>query len=68
MLFSSFFKTLLGKEVTVEMKNDLSIRGTLHSVDQFLNVKLSNVSVVEPERYPHMVRDTTGGWSPILAF
>lgn len=56
MLFSSFFKTLLGKDVTVEMKNDLCIRGTLQSVDQFLNVKLSNISVQDPERYPHMVR------------
>jgi small nuclear ribonucleoprotein (snRNP)-like protein len=27
MLFYSFFKTLHGKEVVVELKNDLSIRG-----------------------------------------
>ena len=40
MLFYSFFKTLVGKEVVVELKNDLAIRGTLHSVDQYLNIKL----------------------------
>ena len=43
MLFYSFFKTLVGKEVVVELKNDLEIKGTLHSVDQYLNVKLENV-------------------------
>ena len=34
MLFYSFFKSLVGKDVVVELKNDLSICGTLHSVDQ----------------------------------
>ena len=78
-LFYSFFKTLVGKEVVVELKNgppahhirpkmrtmavsrlthtaDLAIRGTLHSVDQYLNIKLLNVSVDDVENYPHMVR------------
>lgn len=49
------FKTLVGKEVTVEMKNDVSIRGTLHSVDQFLNVRLTNITVVDGEKYPHLM-------------
>ena len=56
MLFFSFFKTLVGKEVVVELKNDLAVRGTLHSVDQYLNIKLLNVSVDDVENYPHMVR------------
>ena len=56
MLFYSFFKTLVGKEVVVELKNDLAVRGTLHSVDQYLNIKLLNVSVDDVENYPHMVR------------
>ncbi len=54
MLFFSFFKTLVGKEVVVELKNDMPIRGTLHSVDQFLNVKLLNVTVDDVAAYPHM--------------
>ena len=33
-----------------------SICGTLHSVDQFLNIKLTDISVTDPEKYPHMVR------------
>ena len=52
---NSFFKTLVDHEVTVELKNDVSIRGTLKSVDQFLNIKLEDVSVVEEVRYPHLV-------------
>lgn len=34
---------------------DLAIRGTLHSVDQFLNIKLLTVSVEDSENFPHMV-------------
>ena len=56
MLFYSYFKTLVGKEVTVELKNDLAMKGTLHSVDQYLNIKLNNVHVVNEQKYPHMVR------------
>ncbi|EMC93280.1 hypothetical protein BAUCODRAFT_75741 [Baudoinia panamericana UAMH 10762] len=54
MLFFSFFKTLVNQEVTVELKNDISIRGTLKSVDQYLNIKLDDISVVEEMKYPHL--------------
>ncbi|PKI84255.1 Lsm2p [Malassezia vespertilionis] len=39
----SAFKTLTGQTVTVELKNDLAIQGTLKSVDQFLNFKLDDI-------------------------
>jgi small nuclear ribonucleoprotein (snRNP)-like protein len=42
-------------QVTVELKNDLAITGLLHSVDQYLNVKLTNTRVVNETKYPHMV-------------
>ena len=58
MLFFSFFKTLVGKEVAVEMKNGIVLTGTLVSVDQYLNVKLSSVNVVDTDRYPQLVRFT----------
>ena len=45
MLFFSFFKTLVGKELAVELKNDVVITGTLMSVDQYLNIKLNNINV-----------------------
>ena len=32
MLFYSMFKTLVGKEIAVELKNDVALTGTLHSV------------------------------------
>ncbi|KKA27523.1 hypothetical protein TD95_001801 [Thielaviopsis punctulata] len=54
MLFFSFFKTLIDHEVTVELKNDIQIRGTLKSVDQYLNIKLENISVVNELKYPHL--------------
>ncbi|RYP04186.1 hypothetical protein DL765_010269 [Monosporascus sp. GIB2] len=55
MLFFSFFKTLIDHEVTVELKNDIQIRGTLKSVDQYLNIKLDDIQVVEEIKYPHLV-------------
>ncbi|KAI4239978.1 MAG: hypothetical protein Q9223_000887 [Gallowayella weberi] len=54
MLFFSFFKTLVDHEVTVELKNDISIKGTLKSVDQFLNIKLDDIQVLEEIKYPHL--------------
>ena len=54
-LFYSFFNTLIGHSVTVELKNDLTITGKLVSVDQFLNIKLNDISVLDQQKYPHMV-------------
>lgn len=45
----------MNHEVTVELKNDISVRGTLKSVDQYLNIKLDDISVVEELKYPHLV-------------
>ncbi|KAJ9528633.1 hypothetical protein QJQ45_020387, partial [Haematococcus lacustris] len=58
-LFYSYFKTLVGKEVTVELKNDLAITGTLHSVDQYLNIKLVDTRAVNEVKYPHMMDPST---------
>jgi hypothetical protein len=52
---NSFFKTLVDHEVTVELKNDVSIRGTLKSVDQYLNIKLDDITVMDELKYPHLV-------------
>lgn len=46
----------MGKEVAVELKNDVALMGVLDSVDQYLNIKLMNVSVVEGDKYPQLVR------------
>lgn len=55
MLFYSFFKTLVGNDVSVELKNDLIIRGTLHSVDQFLNIRLTNVRTTDTKQHPYIM-------------
>ena len=47
--------TLEGRQVTIELKNDLALTGKLDSVDQFLNFKLSGVSVGSPERFPQLL-------------
>jgi len=39
----------------VELKNELALKGNLHSVDQYLNIKLTNMTVVDPQKYPHLV-------------
>ena len=54
MLFFSFFKTLVNHTVTIELKNDISIRGTLKSVDQYLNIKLDDIQVLNEDKYPHL--------------
>lgn len=54
-LIFSAFKTLTNQQVTIELKNDLAITGTLKSVDQFLNFRLDQIKVEDPERWPHMV-------------
>lgn len=54
MLFFSFFKTLVDQEVTVELKNDIEIKGTLKSVDQYLNLKLDNIVCTNETKYPHL--------------
>lgn len=53
-LFYKVFRSLEGKEIVVELKNDFAVRGTLHSVDQFLNFKLVGVSAVDAVKYPQL--------------
>lgn len=53
----SFFKTLVEHEITVELKNEVCIRGTLKSVDQYLNIKLDNAEATDEMRWPHLVGD-----------
>lgn len=55
MLFFSFFKTLIGKDIVIELKNDLAICGTLHSVDQYLNFKLTDITLLDGQKYPYML-------------
>ncbi|POW22600.1 hypothetical protein PSHT_01059 [Puccinia striiformis] len=51
MLIFSVFKALTGQEVTIELKNDLAIQGTLASEDQFLDLKLKNTKVLDQYKF-----------------
>jgi U6 snRNA-associated Sm-like protein LSm2 len=61
-LIFSAFKTLTNQTVTVELKNDIAVTGTLKSVDQFLNFRIDNLKVVEgdEEKWPHFVSSAFG--------
>lgn len=37
-----------------QLKNDIELKGTLKSVDQFLNLKLDNISCCNESKYPHL--------------
>ena len=45
----------MGKEIAVELKNDVSMTGTLVSVDQYLNIKIDNAQVVNAQKHPQLV-------------
>lgn len=45
---------MIGRDVVVELKNDMRISGELHSVDQYLNIKLTDVQCVNNNTYPHI--------------
>jgi len=47
----------VGKQVCIELKNDIAITGTLISVDQYLNIKLVDINVVDTQRHPQLVRE-----------
>ena len=67
MLFYSFFKSLVGKDVVVELKNDLSICGTLHSVDQVWSRGiLGRVIVMISEMFGMTVQLSVKRWSRMM--
>lgn len=46
--------TIYLQQITVDLKSDIKITGTLKSVDQYLNVKLDNIKV-DTEKYPQFI-------------
>lgn len=46
MVFLQLFKTLEGKVVTVELTNNIVIKGTLSTADNFFNIRLDNIEVL----------------------
>ncbi|KAF5915568.1 hypothetical protein HPG69_012733 [Diceros bicornis minor] len=56
-IYESYFTAAYGGRVLSEVfqQPGVCICGTLHSVDQYLNIKLTDISVTDPEKYPHML-------------
>lgn len=48
------FRTLVGHEISVELKNDITLTGVLESVDQFLNLKLDRTRVHDEHSHPQL--------------
>lgn len=46
MVFLPLFKTLEGKVVTVELVNNVVIKGVLKSADHFFNFRLEEIEVI----------------------
>ena len=49
-----FYSRLQAHHSLPRIHADLAIRGTPHSVDQYLNIKLLTVSVEDVGAFPHM--------------
>ena len=52
MVFLQLFRTLEGKKVVVELRNDVVIEGTLQTADQFHNLRLIDVKVLHSADCP----------------
>jgi len=46
---------LLGERITIELKNDLVVSGVLSSIDPYLNMKLTDIQVMDEVNHPQMV-------------
>lgn len=47
-------KTLVGQELTVELKNNLKVTGSLKSVDQYHNIRLDDITVSDEAKFPFL--------------
>ena len=51
MLFLQLFQSLEGKEVTIELRNDIIVRGILQSADQYYNFRIKDVKIINNPFY-----------------
>ncbi|CAI2382638.1 unnamed protein product [Moneuplotes crassus] len=57
MVFATFFQVLSenNARITIHLKNDLAIEGNIQSVDEYLNIVLSEIDVVNNEENPYLL-------------
>jgi U6 snRNA-associated Sm-like protein LSm2 len=46
-------------KVTVELKNNLEITGSIMTVDSNLNIALTNITLSDPENFPQLLTSKT---------
>jgi U6 snRNA-associated Sm-like protein LSm2 len=55
-VFHRMFKQLIGNPVIIELKNQAIIKGILESSDNFLNMKLIDLELLNGESFPQLPR------------
>jgi U6 snRNA-associated Sm-like protein LSm2 len=57
-VFAQLFQDLIGNRVIIELKNDVIMKGILHSSDSFLNLRLVEIEVLNSPLFPQLPRIT----------
>jgi U6 snRNA-associated Sm-like protein LSm2 len=55
-VFQGMFKSLKGHKVIVELKNEVVLKGILQHSDNYFNLKLMEVEVLDSESFPQLPR------------
>lgn len=55
MEFHKNLEKMEGTPLTIELKNDLIIKGTLEAVDRFMNIKLLDIEVEDIDKHPQLL-------------
>ncbi|KAA6402253.1 MAG: putative snRNA-associated protein, Sm class [Streblomastix strix] len=53
-IFQQFFQNIVGQNITVELKNDVTVHGTLKMIDKYMNLKLTLLEIIEKDKYPQL--------------
>lgn len=58
-LFQSFFKTLYGQTIIIELKNNVVMKGQIESCDLYFNTKLVDIEVLNRSAFPQLPKITS---------
>jgi U6 snRNA-associated Sm-like protein LSm2 len=57
-VFQTLFRDLLGHTVIVELKNDVVMKGILQASDDFLNLRLIEIEILNAATFPQLPKIT----------
>jgi small nuclear ribonucleoprotein (snRNP)-like protein len=55
-VFPTLFKALKGYRIIIELKNNVVMKGIVQHTDNFLNIKLGDVEILNADAFPQMPR------------